>query len=320
MTMVRPSTRSLAPLALALVAAVSNSAAVAAQDAAASEAQPGIAELATRMGALSGMSFKTLEEQDQAMVRRFRRMMPPGSRETELSGSSAGSWLSASLDDGEHELLFTGGRMIARLAEGEWRPRRGVTVTGKPLPFIFEPQVFFARLAGAAAAAKDARSESTTWREKPWNLVTVSFDEDAARDLLLGGALPRVGGGHGGPIMIGAPGMGNDEPPELTLDLAFWIDPTTGLCHRIKASAYETSTMPDNMRIEFQGAEGLEEEEDAKVEEFGADGKRIYKGGLPVRAVDGSTSAVHFEVEFGALGATEQPQLDAAARALLGLR
>ncbi len=277
-----------------------------------------LTDVATAMRALPGVAFKTFEEQDQAMIRRFRRMMPQEARETELSGRTAGELLVASVFDGEHEVVLSGARMIARVADGEWRARRGVTVDGRPLPFLFDPALFFERLADVVESGKDERREETTWREKPWQIVTVTFDEEAARDLVLGGAVPRVGGGMRGAIMIGGPALGGDDPPEITLDVALWIDPQTGLCHRMKASAYEVSDVPDNVHIQIEGDAGEADDAGEKVKELDADGKRIYKGGLPVRAIDSSTSAMHFEVELSAHGATEAPKLDATALARLG--
>ncbi len=285
-------------------------------------ALPDLATVCAKMRALPGVTWKTFEEQDQAMMRRFRAMMPAAARETEVSGTAAGDWLSARLFDGEHEVVFLGNRMIARTAEGEWRPRSGVTSNGTPLPFVFDPARFFDRLAGCCADGKDLRTEDSTWREKPWRVVTISLSDDAARDLVLGGGVPRLGGGMRGAIMLGGPGggAGADEDPEIMVDLALWLDPQTGLCHRVKASAYEESAMPGNVHIEFGGAEVADD--DAKAEkpvEFDAEGKRIYKGGLPVREVGESTSTMSFEVVLSEHGTTAAPKLDAMGQALLGV-
>ncbi|MFO1050994.1 MAG: hypothetical protein U1F36_02115 [Planctomycetota bacterium] len=277
------------------------------------------AEVASKMQALGSLSFKSFEEQDAAMTRRFAKMMPASARETEVNGSRVGDLLGAKLGEDEQEVVIRGERMVARESGGKWLPRRGVDALGTGLPFLFDPAVFFDRLAEVGGDGADLREENTKWREKDCRVITATFTGEAACDLVLGGGLPNVRS-MGGMIMLGGGNAhGSADLPELTVDVALWIDTSTGLCNRIKASAYQESEVPGNVQFQVNGADAGDDQPEEKVQERDADGKRIYKSGLPVRGVDSSTSAMHFEVTFSKHGATDAPELDDTARKLLGV-
>lgn len=283
-------------------------------------AAPDLATVCAKMQALSGVGFQSYEEQDSAMTRRFKNMMPAAARETEVSGRRAGPWLVADITDGEQELVLHGSRMIARESGGSWCPRRNVDVFGAPLPFVFDPALFFERIASVGENAGEIRTQAARWREGDYQILELTLTGEAARSVVLGGGVPATRG-MGGAIMIGGPGggLGQADVPEMTVDLAMWIDPSTGLCHRMKASSYQESSTPQGMRFEIQGADLGDENDAEKINEFDAEGNRLYRNGLPVRAVDESTSAMHFDVELRDHGQAAAPELDDGARQLLGL-
>jgi hypothetical protein len=277
-----------------------------------------LAKTCAQMQELVSLKFETIEDQDAAMMRRFRHMMPDAAREKELLGRvvEGTTWLD--LSESDQEVVVANGRAIAREIGGAWRPRRGLDAFGKPLPFVFDPTVFFERLHAASAAGKDARTENATWRGADYAVHTLTLDEDAARDFVLGGAVPAPQS-MGGALMIGGNEMGGGDLPELLVDVAVWIDAKSGLCHRVKVNVHQESNLPGNVRFEVQGAEGLDDAPEAEdVTEFDADGKRIYRHGLPVRKLEESVSAMRFEAHLSEHGTAAKLDLDDEARALLG--
>ncbi|MGE0142372.1 MAG: hypothetical protein AB7I19_03855 [Planctomycetota bacterium] len=283
------------------------------------QAATSLAKTCAQMQDLVSLKFETVEDQDAAMMRRFRHMMPDAAKEKELAGRvvEGSTWLD--LSDSDQEVVVAHGRAIAREIGGAWRPRRGLDAFGKPLPFVFDPQMFFERLHAASAAGKDVRTENATWRGAEYTVHTLTLDEDAARDFVLGGAVPAPQS-MGGAMMIGGNVMGGGDLPELLVDVAVWIDAKSGLCHRVKVNVQQDSNLPDNVRFEFQGAEGLDDAPEAEdVTEFDADGKRIYRHGLPVRKLEESVSAMRFEARLSEHGTAAKLDLDDEARALLGV-
>jgi hypothetical protein len=273
-----------------------------------------------KMQSLGGVAFSTIESQDNALTRQIRGQLPGAMGDTEVAGKWSGNVLQASLNVDQDEVVIHGGRMIARTVGGPWRLRQNALANGGQLPFVFDPQRFFSFLGGLPASErKVVHEEKTTYRQQELTVYTITLEGDAAVDCNFNGAAPSVSGG-GRMMMIGLPGMGDDNPPELTVDVAIWVDPTTDLVHRIKVKSYQENAMPAGIQVRIGGPDGAEEVE-PPVEDPAADagGAPAFKQGLPVRKVGGNTSAMEFEVRFTDHGKTQAPPLDEGARRMIGV-
>lgn len=275
----------------------------------------------TQMAALPGVAFKTIEASDQAMTRRFRDAVG-GDAEIEVSGSCCEGLIQASLNYDADEVITHAGRTVARASEGEWKPRHGVLAGGQPMPFVFDPELFFEVLSALPAEALQVeRTEQTTYKDMDLVILTLTLDGKTAREFGMTGALPRIPS-----PMFRMGGMDAAMPqPEVTTDIAIFVDPKTALIHRIRCKSYEESQMMAQVQFKVAGAGGqevdVEENSDTDdTEETDAQGNRIYKKGLPVRKLGEGTSLLDFDIAFADHGKKFTPALDANARKLLKIK
>lgn len=268
----------------------------------------------------SSLSFATIETQDNAMMRRFSAM---ADQETEVEGSWSDGVIRASIDVDADEVVIRGADMIARRGGGEWKRRHQSLAEGGRLPFVFDPERFFTALLELPATERSVqRTDSLRHRDVDHTVYSVTLEGETAKDFNHSGAVPAVGGG--GMVMLhGLGGMGPTGIPDTTIDIAFWVDPTRDVVTRIRVKTYQKSGMPAGMQVRFAGPGGevLDDEDaaDDDVEEFDQDGRRIYRRGLPVRALDAETSAMEFAIELRDHGKPVELELDAGARRKLGL-
>ena len=204
--------------------------------------------------------------------------------------------------------------------------RRDRLVTGATAPFILDPSRFFeALLALPRHAIKIGNSSSTTYKGKDVLLIGVTFAAEDAQDFALSGALPAVQAGGGRMMMLGLGGRGGGTSlPDVTVDLAFYVEPKTSFIHKVKARCYQESPMQGNFRIQiggggggFGGDDDEEDEADEEVQEKDKDGNRIYKRGLPIRKLEDDLSKLDYDVTFTKHGQPVEVKLDPRARKLL---
>ena len=269
----------------------------------------------------TAITFTTSESQDAAMTRRFRHMMPQSAEPTEVKVRQTPGLIHAEIGDDE-EILIAGRRCIARSGDGAWELRKGTTTRGLPLPFLFDPELLFEVLDGLPEAARAVqRSEAAKLGDRNLQLVSLTLEGKEAKNLARSGLLPRMAGGP--MLLMGGMGRQMQEGGAMTIDAALWVDPETGLVHKLCLRALSTSAMPGNVQIRMGGPGGeeveAEAEEETPVQEKDAQGQRIYKAGLPVRAVGKDQSVLEFEVRFSGFGLTKSPELSSEASKLLRL-
>jgi hypothetical protein len=275
-----------------------------------------------KMATLAGVAFKTVEAQDQAITRRFGGAL--GGGEIEVSGESSAGLVRATMNFDEDEVVRHAGRSIARRGDGEWKPRTGSLAGGQPAPFILDPERFFEILAALPAEQLAAKQqEQTNFKGQELVILSVSLDGPAASELAMTGIVPRL---QSPMIQIGGMGGTGDAmpKPEMTTDLAIYVDPQSALIHRIRVKSYERNPMIANMQIHFDGPGGdldIEDEADkeAEVEETDAQGNRVYQKGLPVRKLDDTTSMLDFDIVFSDHGKSFAPEIGDKGRKLLKL-
>ncbi|MCB9870955.1 MAG: hypothetical protein H6836_01995 [Planctomycetes bacterium] len=266
-----------------------------------------------KMAHVRAGSFRTTEQQDSAMTRMVARQVgglgggnPFGGGDREVRGVWSDGYLKATVGDGGDEILAFRGRMVARNDNVGWKLRRDRTVTGRPLPFVLDPERFFECLAALPAAALRVRDHSTsTYKGKEVQILSVTLEDEDAQEFALSGALPPVSAGFGGGVILGAVGggaVGAQQLPDLVVDMALYVEPATGYIHKVKTCAYQKSNGMGNVQVQIAGA-GLggdndndQEDEDSKVKEKDKDGKRIYKRGMPVRRLRSDTSKLTFDI------------------------
>ena len=291
-----------------------------------------LAKALAKMGNLTGIKFKTVEVQDNAMMRRIRSQMPAGmggDEDVQVEGTWCQGVISASVGEGD-QIVRCRGRTLAH-GDGGWKLRGDTLPGGGSLPFLFDPQLFFEVLAALPKEAlKVAHAEDAKRGEQTLRVLTITLDGDAARDLFFAGAFPRV---SGGPVMMRMGGMNmGGEAPAVTVDVALQVDPASGLVHRTRVKAYEENQFAGQMRIAVGGGgggavaagggneEGGEEAKEEKEAKAGGEaGEHTYKGGLPVRKLGATLSMVDFDATLSEHDKTFALELDAAAKRLLHL-
>ncbi len=279
-----------------------------------------LARAIAKMASVTGVQLKTLEVHDNAMLRQFRAHMAGGigiGEDIEVEGTWCQGVLAATAGNGD-EVVRCRGRTVARV-DGEWKLRGATLPNGGAMPFLFDPQLFFEWLAALRPEALAvAHAEEGKRGDVAVRVLSATLEGDAARDLLLAGVFPAVGGG-GPMIMLG--GGAAASQGDVTVDLAMHVDPDSALVHRVRVKAYEESPFAGHVQIAGGGGdekdEGADEEKD--VRETDAQGNRIYKGGLPVRKLGDSLSMVDFDVTLSKHDQTFAVDLDQKARRLLKL-
>jgi len=284
-----------------------------------------------KMGGLKSVRFRTTEAQDAASTRQIMKQMAGlgggmlgGDQDKIVRGALSDGVLHAKMNDGDDEAVLYRGRTVAR-SDSEWKLRRNRLYNGSPIPFVLDPQLFFEALGQLPKSALKIRKvdhRETTAGTRV--LLSITLKNEAANDFALAGTLPAIAKGFGGMVLkMGAGGGGGGEP-DLTVDLALVVNPTTALVHKVRSASYQEGGMPGGGRVVIGGGGGFgddeeEEDEEEEVKTRDAQGNRIYKRGLPVRKLKDSLSKMEFNISFTKHGEPYVFELDAAARKLLRL-
>lgn len=277
-----------------------------------------------RMVKLNSVTFHSIEAQNSVMSRTIARQIggAMGGGEVDVRGSWSDGILRATLNDDADEILSYRGRMVARNDDVSWKLRRNRLAAGGTMPFVLDPGRFFEALqALPAAALKIKHHKATTYKDRDVLILGVTLQDEAAQDFALSGALPAMSSGMGGGMMrmIRAGGGSGAAAalPELTVDLALYVEPKTGYILKIKSRCYQESESGGNFQIQGGGGFGGDDEEEEKVQEKDKDGKRIYKRGLPVRDLKDNLSRMDFDIILTKHGEAKQLKIDPQAKKLL---
>lgn len=283
-----------------------------------------------RMARTTSLRYRTTETQNSSMQRLIARqaggmmVVGGGDGDKSVQGSWQDGLLKASLNQDRDEVLLYRGRQLARNDDVDWRLRRNNLVNGSPQPFILDPGLFFEALQAIPKAQRVVRQAAEiNYKDLPTQLISLSLSGEAAREFALSGALPEVTSGVSRvSFAVGMGGGMAPPPPELRVDLALYIHPTTGDILKVRARCDQESNLPGNFQIRVGGAGGLpgggeEEEEEEEVKERDDQGRRIYRRGLPVRKLDKATSRMDFTATFTQHGHPLKIQLSDRARRLL---
>ena len=255
----------------------------------------------------------------------FAAMMAEGN-----SGSVKGSWH----DDyrtvkfagkGKDELLLSGTRMLARDDNRKWCRRNAHFADGNRIIYIPDPQVLLQQLAAWPLAV--THREAGALNDRPVEIVSVTLNAAQVGELFWSGAMPesmatnngiafgiaqQVGGGRAAPARAAA------TPPDVTMDLAISLDPSTHLVHEIRARAWakENANMAVfviNGRI---GGNADAEEEEAEEEEVDESAPLVYEKGLPKRPRK-KMGVANFTLRLTEHGQRAQAELNDKQKSLL---
>jgi hypothetical protein len=310
--------------------------ALAAQDDTAAAAKPeqanpkeALAAAVKRMAKLNGVAFRTTEAQNSAMSRNIAKQMGGlggmmGGGDTSVRGTWFGGILRATMNDDADEILTYRGRMVARNDDVSWKLRRNRLASGGKMPFVLDPGRFFEALQALPASALSVKNhKASTYKDKAVLIIGITLEGEDAQDFALSGALPAVSSGMGGMMMMMRGGGGTAQLPDITVDLALYVEPATGYIHKVKSRSYQQSTGGGGgFQIKVQGDGGgfgaeQEEEEEEEVKEKDDSGKRIYKRGLPVRRLGDDLSRMVYDVIFTKHDHAVPLKLDPEAKKLL---
>ncbi len=222
-------------------------------------------EAIQKMAGLPSFSVRTTENHKDPIGADMG--IPGGGAEERVVEAVFGpDFSSASIDDGDHEVVFHHGRMAAKTAKGSWVLRRGLLAEGEEIPFIVDPASLWSvldRLAGSATSGGP-----DTVRDVQVETVKLDVSGDLARELTWTGALPlpKSGLGRVAFFAIGGGGGFKQPPPDLTYQLEIAIDPGSRLIQRIKASAQRLDAAGGGHVIFGMGGGPIAEEEEAAEE------------------------------------------------------
>lgn len=280
------------------------------------EARALAAKALDKLAAYGKGTFSTSESQDQAMLRNAG--LPAGATDVEVNGGWHRHVVWGEADGREY--VTANGRMMAKV-DGKWRLRRDKLSGGAKAPFTLDPGYLVTILKQRSeAATKIVHVEPGKLRGKAMTLLTMKFDGDDALEFADAGAVPGVGGGFGGIMIMG--GMAGMEPPrpELETYLVLYVDAESGDLARIKVKTYSTDEMMGRIQIAGGGGFGGDEEEEEEEEEVDANGEVKWKRGLPRIKPAKDQSVMNFRVDFRKLGLAEMPELDDKSKQLLRVR
>jgi hypothetical protein len=244
------------------------------------------------------------------------------------SGSVKGSWH----DDcrtvkfagkGKDELLLSGTRMLARDDNRDWCRRNAHFADGNQITYIPDPQVLLQQLAAWPLAI--THREAGALNDRPVEIVSVTLNADQVGELFWSGALPESMGtnnGNGNVFRIarqvggGRAARAAATPPDVTMDLAISLDPSTHLVHEIRARAWAKENA--NMAVfvingRIGGNADDEEEDEDEVDESAP---LVYEKGLPKRPRK-KMSVANFTLRLTEHGQRAKAELNDKQRSLL---
>ncbi len=271
-----------------------------------------LVEACAKMQKLAGVEFASIEIQTNSITRQV------GGQDIEVDGNWSAGILQASLNLGEDQVLMSGGRMLAKKEEGAWRLRRDSLVNGEALPFVFDPKLFFDLLGNIPSDSLAIKhTEKGSYRGKEVSILSIELSGEDAVDFAFGGALPKISAGVSGMMMMRM-GGGSAPAPEITIDLALYVDEETNLVHRVKAKAYKENPFGGSVQLRVNGGGGAADPEPAEeIEEVDADGNPIYVKGLRQRKAGDDLSVMEFDVRLSSHGKSFAPDLDDEGKRLL---
>lgn len=277
-----------------------------------------VADALAKLAAYGRGRFATTEGQDQAMLRNAG--LPFGPEDVTVDGGWHRDLVWGDADGREY--VRANGRMLAKIS-GEWRLRRDKLAGGVPAPFTFDPNYLLATLARLPERAMAVTHvESGKLKGCACAILTCKVDGDDALELADSGALPDVGGGFGGVMIMGAMGGLGMEPPRPDYEtyLAFFVDLERGDLLRFAAKSYQTDEMMGGVAIQIAGGGADLELEEEEEEEEVDDGPVTWKRGFPRIKPKKDQSVLTFRVDFKELGLAEAPSLDDELLQLLRAR
>ena len=261
------------------------------------------------------------------------------------TGKVSGSWHPDSRhvgfeDASGDELWNVAGRTIARDNDRAWCVRKNKFADGNPISFEADIAALVRLLATMDLAVVNRSPGSID--DKPVEIVTVTLNPDQVTELARGEHVPDVvlSNPFGGFAMFVGGGAAALRPeaqkPTATVDLAIAFDPGTSLVQELRFRSWMKD--PGNgrnfvvrggagaVRVIGAGAGGDDDEEDEEGEKAGADKAKTdaaadapmqYENGLPVRPRK-KTTVTDFTVRLTEHGTRKTPELDDAAKKLLG--
>lgn len=274
------------------------------------------------------MAFKSTESRDVAM---FRDSGMP-QEDTTVSGNWRYGLLQATVGEDGDEVLFGNSRMLAKRNDGDWQLRRNCLANGSPLPFVVDPSAVVAALHDLTdAQLQVAKQEPGRHRDRDVLVYSVTLTGKVADQLLLSGFAPTGGGSPMAIFAVGGAGRMEMPRPEVTLDIAIYVDPGTNLIQRIHSKAYTKQDMAFGGRVMVRVAgpggvavESGEEEEEDEGEDDANDksGKQPleYQKGLPKRKLNKSTSLSEFDLTLSSHNEVKPAELGSNVKRLLDLR
>jgi hypothetical protein len=281
------------------------------------EARAFVTKALDKVSAYARGNFTTLESQDSAMFRNAG--LPMGAQEVEVSGGWGRNLIWAESDGRDY--VMANGRMLAKVGN-DWRMRRGKLAGGIAAPFTLDPDYLVAALKQLPKAYSSVvHVESGKLRGKAMVLLTLKLDNEAALEFSDCGAVPDVGGGFGGIVMMGGMGLGMEPPrPELETYVVFYVNSESGDLARVTVKTYSTEEMMAQIQIGAAGGGFGGEEEEEEEEEENQGGPVKWKRGLPRIKPAKDQSVMTFRADFKKLGLAEAPKLEDRLKALLRVR
>ena len=277
------------------------------------------------------VAFSMKQESDSPMLRQFRGR----GRGNPFGGSAADGARGVAVDKalqirmGDEEVIFAGRRMVARQKDGAWKLRQHRLADGAALPSIPQTDILLDLLAGQYLVV--THSEVGTLDGRPIQILSATLTPDQAVEMAWDGQLPEAS-----PLTATVlRGFGRrvvPPRPDLTVDMAFLVDPSTKLLHELRVRVAEPEQGRGGVRIGGGrggagaavqivqvGVGGAEVEEEEEEEEDGPPADpNVFTNGFPGRDLD-DKSVVELTIRFTEHGAAKL-ELDPSAALLLNVR
>ena len=251
------------------------------------------------------------------------------------TGKVTGSWHAGQrhvqFDNNEKdELLFAGGRMIARDDNHDWCLRNGHLADGNNIHYVPDAQLLLQQLASWPLTI--THREAGAINDRPVEIVSVTLSAAQAGELLWSGCLPPslVSGSFVQVLRIAAGGNAARQsatPPNNTIDLAIALDPGTNLVHEVRVRAWTKADQNGGVfafpagRVAIAGGPATNEEDDEEEEEeqptnSQKDAPLAYVKGLPKRSRK-KTTVHNFTIKLSEHGQTPKPEWNERQTSLL---